>query len=141
MGRSILLPPLQGHKAYYRVNFTITLLTIAKTNYISFTCLSTSILFLLKRSIHIPSKIKHIYFFNYLVKGAIFRKYALDRKCVPVRHTGMGSNFDRERTDVCKQELIVSQTYTHFNHNKTLIILSQYQQYFKQIIILNKTAL
>ena len=37
--------------------------------------------------------------------------------------TGMGSNLDQERKEVCKQELIIVETYTSFNlHNAYYII-------------------
>ena len=57
-----------------------------------------------------------------------------------MHHMRMGFNSDQERTDVCKQELIVAETCISFNLNNTHIILSQYQQYFVYII-LTKTAL
>ena len=43
---------------------------------------------------------------------------------------GRGSNRDQERIDVCKQELIVADTDTPFNHNNTQIISSIYQQQY-----------
>jgi len=55
----------------------------------------------------------------------------------------MGSNIDQVRTDVCKQELPVAETYTSFNHNNIQIILPRYQQYFIffiHVIILTKNA-
>jgi len=43
------------------------------------------------------------------------------------QHTGTGSILDRERTEVCKQELILVETYASFNLHNTNIILSPYQ--------------
>jgi len=45
--------------------------------------------------------------------------------------TEMGSNLDEERIDVCKQNLILEEICTSFNHKNTQIMLSVYQkQYF-----------
>jgi len=60
-------------------------------------------------------------------------------------HTGMGSNLNRERIEVSKQELILVETYTSFNLHSTYIILLPLPitifYIFICIIILSKTAL
>jgi hypothetical protein len=49
---------------------------------------------------------------------------------------GTGSNWDHERTDVCKQELIEADTDTSFNHNNTQIISSVYQQQYEILLLM-----
>ena len=39
---------------------------------------------------------------------------------------GKGSSLDQERTDVCKQELIVIETNATFSHSNKQLILSLY---------------
>jgi hypothetical protein len=58
---------------------------------------------------------------------------------IKTQHTGMGSIVDQKRIEVCKQELIIIETYTSFNHNnnksyyhcinKTLIFYTHTQIY------------
>jgi hypothetical protein len=36
---------------------------------------------------------------------------------IKTHHTGTGSNVDQKRIGVCKEELIVIETYISFNHN------------------------
>jgi hypothetical protein len=50
----------------------------------------------------------------------------------------MGSNLDQERTDVCKQELIIAEIYTSFNHNNTNYIIITSTLYIYIIIISTK---
>jgi len=47
---------------------------------------------------------------------------------------GTGYNWDQEGNDVCKQELIVADSDTSFNHNSTQIISSVYQQQYFMLL-------
>jgi len=51
---------------------------------------------------------------------------------------GTVSNQDQERIDVCKQELIVADSDTSFNHNSTQIISSVYQQQYFILLHIQK---
>jgi hypothetical protein len=64
--------------------------------------------------------------------------YTVDRD-IKLPLYGTGSNWDQEITDVCKQELIVADNDTSFNHNNTQVISSKYQQqYFIFFIYIQK---
>jgi hypothetical protein len=41
------------------------------------------------------------------------------------KYYGTGFNLDEEIINICKQELILTKTYTYFSHSNKLTILSQ----------------